>query len=435
MRCNDELFKLISVNKIDQSDEIELRVKRDLDTCRRIKTTAPYATSEGTLSTNIYRRPNNKFECSRNGCVNSGTIFTTEASQRFIYRTGDATEFVAGIVTFYVTADYEGQFPVTVTFKIGDTATLTNADVYTKTFTQADFDTDDGFVPVIIDLSATPSSVEGNGWTASAGGAYIQLSADKTDVGFSSIAIFESLEDFELIDVIKMGCVTSAGDDMSFSTIEDTCQAVKYDQNVNTLSFSVTANMISANYFRANPMYAAGEKTEGFITRTVKRVVEEYTVDGKQYGRIVLADANQAECGRIALQIVNDCEPTILRMLSMPSIVNVGEEQYLALNNADGTTDIIVNAVHVGMELRVSYPQTADIREAVFSNKNLEGKEGSIVWTRHLSDGSTVVDVFDNVFVTTFPRNITNSSATFSWSFSAARDAEGNFYREQTILA
>ena len=121
--------------------------------------------------------------------------------------------------------------------------------------------------------------------------------------------------------------------------------------------------------------------------------------------------------------------------LSMPGIVNVGEEQYLALNNTDGTTDIIVNAVHVGMELRVSYPQTADIREAVFSNKNLEGKEGSIVWTRHLSDGSTVVDEFDNVFVTTFPRNITNSSATFSWSFSAARDAEGNFYREQTILA
>ena len=432
MRCNDELFKLISINKIDPKDEIELRVKRELDTCRRINAMHPVAYSGDTQpSTNTYARPENKFECSRNGCVNSGTATLASAEQTLTYRTGDATEFSAGVVTFYVAPGENA--PAAVTFKIGDTQAMTNADVYTVNITAAMVG-DDGFAPVVIDLSQTPSSVVGNGWTASSGGAFIQLSADKI-VGFSSIAIFEALEDFELIDIIKMQCVTSAGDDMSFSTIEDTCQAVAYDSNINTLSFSLTANMVSANYFRANPMYAAGDKTEGFYTRTIKRTVEAYSYGGNNYGKITLADANQDECGRIALQIVNDCEPTILRLLSIPTIVNVGEEQYQVINNADGTTDIIVNAVHVGSELRVSYPQTAEILEATFSNFNLEGKEGSLVWTRHLSDGSTIVDVFDNIFVTTFPRSISNTAATFSWAFSAARDADGNFYREQTILA
>lgn len=432
MRCNNaELFKLISNDKIKENDEIELRIKRKLADCRRISTLKPVQASADATA-DQYNKPANKFECKRTGCVNTGTLSMALANDYAVYQAMyDGTEFTAGVVTFYVEAPTT---PVTVTFSIGDDVALTDANVYEKEIT-ADMVGADGFAPVVILLSDPPTSVEGNGWTPSAAGQnFIKLTATEV-AGYSSISIQNALSSFELYDIIKMRCVQSAGDDTTLSVIEEQCQAVQYDQNVNTMPFSVTSSLVSSNYLKANPMYGKGENVKGFQIANVKKTVEAYTVGTKNYGKITIADANQNECARIAVQAGDDCESSMLLALSVPTLIDVDAAHFLVIDNADGSTDIILNEQHVGSALLVSYPQTAEVNESVFSTDFLGDAEASIVWTKHTSDGKTYVDVFDNVFVTSFPRTISNTTATFAWQFSVARDADGNFYRTQEILA
>lgn len=432
MRCNsEELFKLISNPKIGKDDELEYRAKRKLPDCRRISALKPVAVS-GDSTPNKYRRPENRFECNRKGCVNTGLLMLAEANATATYKANfDATEFAAGIVTLYVRPDDNAEYPVTVTFKIGNEQGLTNADVYTATITEVG---DDGFAPVVIDLSKAPASTTGDGWTPSQSGAFIQLSADKV-VGYSSISIFDGIEDFETYFIIKMRCIDSAGDDASFNILEEQCQEVKLDENVNTGTFSVTANMVSANYGQANPMYGKGTNTEGFQIATTKKTVESYVVDGTTYGKITLPDANQAECQRIAVQVADDCEATMLTALSIPTLIDVDEGHFLVIDSTDGTTDIIFNAEHVGKDLLVSYPQLADVEESVYSTDFLNDTEGSLTWTRYQEDGSKIVRVFDNVFVTGFPMNQTREGTTFNFTFTYARDTNGNFYRDMKIVS
>lgn len=430
-RCNEELFRLLSQKKVAEADEIELRVKRKLNDCRRINAMNPVAVT-GTPAPDMYRRPLNRFECNRKGCVNTGLLMMAAANDTATYKTTDSTEFANGVVTFYVYA--EGTtFPVAVTFKIGDEQAMTNTDVYNVAITQ-DMVRDDGFVPIIIRLDDPPASQEGNGWTPSAVGSYIQVTADQI-VGYSSFSFQQSLDDFELYDIIKLRCITNAGDDQSLSVLEEKCQDAEYDTNVNTIPFSVTANLVSSNYLRANPMYARGTDTVGFKIQTIRKTVEAYTVGTQNYGRIILSDANQAECARIAVQYQDDCDAMMLTAFSVPVITAIDQGHFLVIDNDDGSTSIIFNEGHVGREFLISYPKTMEVKKSVYSTDFLNDAEASLVWTRHLSNGTEIVDVFDNVFITTFPRNITDTTSAFTWAFSIARAADGNFYYTQEIVA
>lgn len=433
-KCYDELFSTISNNKIETDDIFELSLNRKLPDCRRINALHPVAVS-GDSAPDRYARPTNQFECRQTGCVNTGLLMMVEADETVTYRAQyDATEFAGGVVTFYVKPEEGAEFPITVTFKIGNEEAVSNADVYTRVITE-DMVAADGFAPVVIILGDEPTSTTGDGWTPSASGSnYIQLSADKV-VGYSSIAIFDELKDFALFAVIQMKCVQSAGDDMSFSLIEEQCQEVQYDKNITTLPFSMNAQQVTANFMQGNPMFADGSREIGYIPTTVRKVVESYEVDGVTYGRIVLPDMNQDECGRVSVQIPDDCSATILQALSIPTLIDVEPNYFLTLANEDGSTDVIFDESHIGKSLLVAYPKLIEIEEWVFSPDFLNDVQARITHARTLSDGTKLVYVFDNVFITSFPMNLTNTTATFNWSFSIARDREGNFFRVQKVIA
>lgn len=432
MRCNEELFNLVTQDKIQENDEFELYLTRDLPDCKRISALKPVAVS-GDSKPNQYRRPVNRFECMREGCVNTGLLMMTAADETATYHAAfDATEFAGGVVTFYVYPDETATFPMTVTFKIGNEQALTNANVYTQTITE-DMVGEDGFAPVVVLLADAPDSTEGDGWTPSPTGAYIQLSADKV-AGYSSIAIIDALNDFELNDVILMRCVQNAGDDISLNTIEEACTEAQYDKNINSLPFSMSATKISSNYMKGNPLYGKGDSTTGFVPMTTKKTIESYTFEGEEYGRVILADANQDECGRIAMQIVDECATDMLSELSIPRIVDIDEGHFLVIKNDDGTTDLIVNKEHIGREVRISYPALRDAEMAVYSTDFLGDTKARLVHRKKIG-GVEYTIVYDNVLITTFPVSISTDSAVFNWSFAIIRDKNGYFKKEYKINA
>lgn len=434
-RCTNEvLLNKIGLDPIKENAEIEFRLRTDLPDCRKISADAYIAASE-TPGYSKFRKPQNRFECMRTGCVNTGTINLATADATVTYRAMyDAVEFANGVVTYYVYVPQGTTFPVVATFKIGDDAALTNADVYTVNITQA-MVTSDGFVPMFIDLSQTPASVEGNGWTPAPTGAYIQLSADKP-VGYSSISIFDTIEDFETNDVVKVSCISTMGGTSDVELIQNRCQDAQYNDSINQLTFPLTGTRATPNYHKLNPLEGRGDAVTGFDTTTVKKTVEAYTYDTKNYGRVTLADAYQDVCGYFAIQIADSCDVTeaSLTELSVPTITDIDAGHYQIIKNADGTTDIILNEEIVDMGIIVSYPKRVQIEEYVGNPDNLGSVHVSMLVPVQQSDGVKMVYIYENVFVTSFPTTITNETAEFAFTITIARDANGHFYKRQRII-
>lgn len=434
-RCNNGvLLNKIGMKTLTDQTEIDIRVRRDLPDCKRMSA-KNYSAISGAYTWNQFRKPVNRFECMRRGCINSGLLMMAAANETVTYHARyDAVEFSGGVITLYVYPDSAATYPITLTVNISDASTFTNADSYEFTLTEA-MVTDDGFIPVVVDLSETPTDI-GDGWTATSAGAYIQLSADKV-VGYSSIAIFDALEDFELLDVVKVTCLTTAGGASSLEMIEEACNESRYNDKVTQIPFEMTGTKVTPNYWKLNPMAGKGENTKGFVMTGVQKTVESYTIGSTSYGRIVLADAQQDVCGMFAIQIADDCNVTDAGMtqLSIPTPVALSERQFIVVPNTDGTTDILFNSALVGTDMLISYPQEVDVEEIRVNPDMLGDTHMSIVWVKYQSDQVKIVDIFDNVFLTSFPNTITNETAEFAFTFVVARDQNGDFYREQRIYA
>lgn len=430
-RCNlDTLLDMVGEKKLTKEEEVTFSLHSDLPDCRKIDAKS-YVEASGTPTYNRFARPKNRFECLRSGCSNSGTLTLSVANETVLYHAKyDATEFAAGVMTFYVKADDKA--PVAVTVKIADDKALTNADVYTVTIAATDV-TDDGFAPVFIDLSSVPSSETGEGWTATRAGAYIQISADKV-VGFSSISLFESIFDFEVNDAVKVSCLTEIGGSFDVDALEATCLQAGYDDSLSSLEYTVTGNKVTPNYWKLNPLLAKGDKTEGYFPVTTQKVVESF--QNGAYGYVRLADANQDECGYFNVQIADECNFTdaYLAQLSIPVLANIDEGHYIIIRNEDGTTDIVVNKALIGMSLKIGYPISVEIEsEMVAHTDNLNGVRVRMTVPRTYTDGGRYLLIFDNVLITSFPATINNEETEFSFTITIQRDKDGVFFRRQKI--
>ena len=418
-RCNnEELIRKVSLAKLKKSTEIDLALLRDLPDCRIIKAKA-YTAISGTYTWDNYERPVNRFECMPKGCSTSGTL-NLVANETGTYRIpGDAREVAAGVITFYV----KGTAPTTVTVKVSDSDTFTNADVYTVSAVFAD----DGYAPIVIDLTKEPDSVEGNGWTAEAV-SYIQISLSKVG-GVSTIGFFEAMEDFELNQTVKLSCMSSIGGTFDIPTIEARCAEAQYDENVNSVSFPVTAALVSSNWLFLNPLMGKGTADEGFMMTTVKKTVEAYAVDGKDYGRIILTDAAEA-CSFFAIQRVDGCDPDLLTEISMPTIQDFDIMHFQKIETANGV-ELIFNADLVGVEMLVSYPKAVEAEEYVLNTDNLNEVRVRMT-VPYMAESAGVegvkyVLVANNVLVTSVPFTVTDQDTSFPFTFTILRDQDGNF--------
>lgn len=431
-RCNNDiLLRKITKKPVDQATtEVSFLLYGHLPDCRRINTKNIISSTDTAYSYNRFVKPVNRFECFSDACVNTGVLTFSAANKEAVYRTREnALDFAAGVITLYVQA-VNADIPVTVTVTVSDDANFTNADVYTYSVTAL---MDDGFAPVIIDLAQTPASTSGDGWTPSESGAYIKIGVNKA-VGISSIGIFDSMSDFAINDVVKVGCLTNVGGTYDVAALERACSDTLYDtSNVSSFTQTITGSRVTPNYWKLNPLNKRGEIAEGFELVTDKFTIVE---DG-DYGSITVANMAEDECGGITIQLADYCNVTdgTLEQLSIPVPVPITENQFLV---APGdTTKIYFNSALIGQDVIVCYPKTAQVEEIVGSADNLNTVLCRMSYPVVIEDGNTTIKeihIFNNVLVTSFPATITNSDTEFSFTITVTKDVDGNFYHIQRVL-
>lgn len=441
-RCsNAALLAKIGLKAIDANQEIDFSVRRDLPECRRINA-KNYRNTNGVTSYNRYHKPKNRFECGADGCSTTGTLTvsgtmseTTPIPAVDYYAQFDATEFSSGVIAFYV----EGEnFPKTIAVQISDSAeNYLNSDVYQIELTE-NMKTDDGFIPVIVDLSQTPTSVEGNGWEASQNGAYINFYevAESGDVefGISSISILDSVYDFETMATVKMSCISSAGGSYDLSLIEQTCRKAELDTTISSLSFPISARLITPNHYLLSPMYQKGTETEGFELVTVSRIVEQYTNGSQRFGRVHLTDAHPEECRFYGVQIEDTCSPFegMLSELTLPVVTAVDAGHFQILRNQDGV-DILFNETLIGLNVLVEYPKIAEIEEIIMGTDDLNGVHTSMTVPYVYDGGVKELHVYDDVLVTGFPFGLSNSDTDVSFTITVTKK-NNRFFRIQRYV-
>ena len=424
MRCDmEKLISVINNAKLKNETELTFALKGKLPDCKRINTKDYIKVIDGsnvavetTLAYNRFDRPANIFECGYdNACVNTGLLTLGAATNYPVFKLPyDSSKFANGIVTFFVKG-FTGS--KTVTFKISGAADFANADVYTKLAKGVAGE----FTPVVIDLSATPDSTVGNGW-AGTGMSYIAINIADAAAGISSIAIFDSISDFEKNDVVKMRCLTTLDGDDAIDAAEATCAdpVAGYDTTSPTFERTFTGTAMSENFRSLNPLVGKGTATKAFDIWS-----QSFTpVAEGGYAVVVLPDAYIKECGYIMVQA--ECE--LLKRYDIPDYVAVDEEHYFVTVDTNGLAVIHMHQNLVGKEVTISYPREATVKEQIADIDNVGKVKVEVYVPYQLSNGKKQAKVYKNVLVTNFSEPRGTDENELSITVSIQKDAEGHYY-------
>lgn len=426
MRCDmEELISKITSKKLDRKTVVSFAILGNLPDCMRISTkdyinvvSSSHQTVEATLSFNKFDKPANELECETDTpCLNTGGLAVGATTNYVMYKLPyDGTKYSSGLIIFYVKG-FTGSKNVTI--ELSDTAAFTNSDKYTVSVTGKGAE----YVPVFFDLTQTPTSTAGTGWTASAVGNYLTINVADANAVISSIAVFESIEDFENNDVVQMGCLTTIDGDDAIDAAEATCAngSPKHDTSSPSFERTITGTAVTSNYQKLNPLIGKGDATKGFAIHTQK-----YTVTaGTGYGEIVIGDLYQKECGFVTVD--SGCE--LLKRYDIPVLVTLDDDHFLVQPQDDGTTKILVNTNLVGQEVIVAYPRETEVTEYIADIDNVDGVRVKMYVPYELSNGKKRAKVYGNVLVTSFSDPRGEDDSEFSITVSIQKAADGHYYR------
>ena len=425
MKCkNDAFMRMVGVEKLDKKVEVDFDVQRYLPDCNKINARKYVQSEAENVTYNAYKIPANRFECMNPNCVNSGTAFI--GTSKTIYKAVGGEDFSAGVITFYVTG---GVTSVEVT--LSDTVAGTNAWKYTVTPGAVGAD---GFAPVVVDLSQTPTEV-GEGWTPSEGNVYIGITlTGGSDQGLSSIAIFDDMEDFQTSTHVKMACLTTVDGSWDLEVAENACFPNNYSYAENrSFEKTITGTKMTANHWRLNPLYKRGSATEGFDIVTVERTVQ----DGTNFGFVSIDDMNQNECRFFSMMLADS--PCVigeaqLEKLSIPMNIALDEKHYVLVDAGEGITNVMLNREHIGKKVLISYPKLVDVEEFVLSDDAINEIRTSMSYVRKYTDGYKYRFVFNKVLVTSYSDSLSEDEGEFSVTISIQKDENGIYGHAYRII-
>lgn len=443
-RCNNEvLLRKIGMRPVDETREVELAVLRQLPDCNKINT-KHLISSTGDYTYSAVIVPDNKFECMRDGCVNTGTLMvelgtdssgTPLSGHDTIFKSKmNAIEFAAGVITFYVyPIGTTPVYPISVEVAISSSSTFTDFDSYTISVTK-DMVGEDGFAPVVVDLTSTPTSTGGEGWEAVEAGAFIKVRGT-VPFGISSISIYNSVEDFATSDVVKVACLTALDGTFDIPVADASCFGAEY--NIDDVSFerTITGSAVTPNYWLLNPMHGKGTQTTASMGVNVSRTVTASS--DENFGIVVLGDLNQDECGFMGIQIADYCNVTDSQLiqLSFPTSIAIDEKHYFVVKNADGTSTVYFNKNLVGLDVVIAYPKLVTVESHVGNLVNVGDTKVRMRYIRCYTDGTKYIRTYNNVFITSFPDTIpADGEGEFSFTVSIQPDADGNYYTDDKVL-
>jgi len=423
---------------LNKTIEVDFSVLTDLENCVRINTRNYLADfTNGSPHFNPINIPDDKFGCLADGCKNSGTLElegeANSASARFAVR-ANATEFATGIITYYVYFEHADTYNVTT--RISDYADqIQNS--YDKYITTVTVDAR-GFYPIIVDLNDFPepkTDPNNSGWLPTPSGVTLDLSVDATEAGFSSIFIYNSIEDFEVNDVVKVGCIDEFSGEFTLDARDASCFGIGYDPASIAIERTITGRSVTANYWKLNPLTKRGDAVNGWLPRTVEETVKEMTLDGVDYGYIHLPDLHQEECGFLLASLSHTCVTDgILNRVHSPSVLDISSTQFILLDatihpDYESGHLLLFHKSLIDKDVLISYPQEVlNVDHFVGNASDLDARRVRMSIVKEQTDGVRQHYVYNNVLVTSFPDTLSDEETTFDFTISVQRDQNGNFY-------
>ena len=426
-KCKNEKFmSTVGVNKLTKNVEVDFDVQRNLPDCQKINAGRYVSTTADNPRYDRFKIPKNQFECMQGLCVNSGTLYNSGSDTVYKFKL-DATEFAAGVLTFYVLGT-TGNAEVTISDAVG----FVNADKYTIDLADMAHG-DDGYTAVVVDLSQEPTDI-GNGWSATGDSIYVKVKVTGA-TGISTLAMFESMDDFAVSTHVIARCLTGVDGSLDLDVAERTCfKGGQFDtSDLNGIEKTVSYKAITPNFWRLSPMYRKGYLTKAWDRETVEMTVK--ALSGTDYGYVTLDDIDQDECGFISIQVLYDCRDSqnaaeaMLDRLAIPSKVDMDGGHYQLIDNGDGTTTILFNEIHIGKNVLIAYPKVVEVADSFdITDEDVNEVHTRMSYVKCYTDGTKYRFVYNNVLVTSFPDALSeDDEQEGELTLNIQRDANGRF--------
>lgn len=444
--------KKVSYDKVNKDTaEVAFTIMEDIDACAKI-ITKRYATygsvdGSGTLVSTYAKTkvPEDLLNiCESFGCKNTGTLTVTNTATnatKGVYATftsaSDATEYMAGVMYFYL---YAPSDTVEVTISDITDEAMENADVYKIAVSG---DTTGQFIPVTVDLSKVPTSTTGDGWQASDNGVRVKITdVNGTSVGISSISFFDSIEDLEGNEAIRLGCLTGVDGEDTIDALEETCSTAQYDETSPSIERTITFKTWTPNATLLNPFMHKSDETEGWFFQTVRKTIP-MSADNKGYGMIHLSDLYAEECGHIYVAIDDSCNITdsVLHRVNNPNLMSLNENQFQVITAKQNPqrSELIGGEIYfdeslIGKTVVISYPKEAlEVETYHATTVGVNNRRVKMAYTRQISDGVVEMYEYKSVLVTSFPMALSDSDSEAEITVSVQKDNNNDYYTMKRI--
>lgn len=426
-------------NAQDKNNVITVSVTEEIRPCTRWST--QHYTKIGTGTAPLYVRkdvPEDQINCNPLKCLNTGTLYVVPAEKvaevQYQVR-ADSDDFALGFNFIYLKLPKAGDYELKVTVSDYYDTEQTNAYVYTYGFNMGA----PGYSLRTIDFAdSTVMSQTGNGWHPSDHGVNIKYKVTYKgsdeftgQIGFSTGMIVDDRAELRKFANVLLSCLTSFTHNVSVPATDARCFGSQYNKDDIEITKDITATTTSCNDYWLNPLQSMSRKLTSGVPVTDEFTVVEKTVDGKQYGALVLPDLYYGECNTITISS-DRCECTYLSNLPTSTGVDLEDDEFILLSQEHmganrGT--VLVNKMYIGEKLLVTYNAERNVELIVANDKRLNKTHTRVIQEVLDTRGRKEYYVFNNVLITENSREfVTDSEVTLSLSLTVSRDDNGNFY-------
>lgn len=440
----------VSYNKlVKDTSEVAFTVMQDIDACAKIitKKYVELTNPEESMATWMpHKVPEDLLNiCESFGCKNTGTLnihpigstnWENPPTCGAVFTSvSDATEYMAGVLYFYIYATNPSTNILTVTISDIKDEKMENADVYKISPDKPEAGT---VIPISIDLSKTPSLTIGNGWQASDNGVRLKIEETGTyGLAISSISFFDSIEDLEGNEAVRLGCLTGVEGEDTIDALEESCMSAQYDETSPSIERTITFKTWTPNAVLLNPFMHKSDETEGWFMQTVKKTVPS-DLD------IHLTDLYTEECGHVYVALDESCNVTdsVLHRVNSPNKLDLNDNQFQVLTNkSEGQVGLIGGEIRFPSNLRgktvtISYPKEAlEVETYHATTVGVNDRRVKMAYTKTISDGVVEMYEFKNVLITSFPMSLSDSDSELEMTVSVQKDNNNDYYTMKRINA
>lgn len=412
-----------------------------IEACIRVRTNTYSGLTGGTAMWSQFDRPDDQMNCPEPLCNTSGTLFLSQTAPAqpvtVTYELQDATEdYINGVESLYLIMNEAGvvNVEVSITDKSGTEsvkfkdhfnpqtqalpATFLLQHAVDEALTMMP-STDDGMVITISIQGVEPHDTEAGKVAPT--------------VGISSFSMVQDKADFEQNETISFTCMDELDFPSEVDLTDPTCLGQAPDPDSISTEMTITAQQVSGNFMKLNPLLHLSDETEAFDIGSVNKSIANFTVNGKGVFGVKLPNFSDIECSFMSAYLPA-CDANAGR-LSYNTVANDYEPDltnFKVITDTDGTRYAIFAHDYKDQSVTVTYPVVKSAKIYDATAEFTVGRRIRFVAPFEYKNGYKGYIISDNAFVTSFPFGWSSTEDTpleFTITFM---NVDGRYFR--TVL-